>query len=231
MLGIVTVDDVIDAIVREQTEDVQKFGGMEALDEPYMEIGFLRDDRRSARGWLCALFLSEMLTATAMQRFQAEIEKAALLAMFIPLVMSSGGNSGSQATSLIIRALALGEIKLRDWWRIAVRELPTGLALGAILGAIGFCRIGSGRTVRLVRLRAAPRARRAHRRRRADRHRRVRLTRRLDAAVRPAPTGLRPGERIGAVRRHAGGRDRSRDLLQRGVRDSAGNAALIAVSR
>jgi len=140
VIGIVTVDDVIDAIVREQTEDVQKFGGMEALDAPYMEIGFGHMLRKRAP-WLCALFLSEMLTATAMQRFEHVIERAALLAMFIPLVMSSGGNSGSQATSLIIRALALGEIKLRDWWRIAVRELPTGLMLGTILGAVGFARI------------------------------------------------------------------------------------------
>jgi len=140
MLGIVTVDDVIDALVEESTEDVQRFGGMEALDAPYMEIGFLEMIRKRA-GWLCALFLSEMLTATAMQRFQGEIERAAVLAMFIPLVMSSGGNSGSQATSLVIRALALQELKLADWWRIAVRELPTGLVLGSILGAIGFIRI------------------------------------------------------------------------------------------
>ena len=140
MLGIVTVDDVIDALVEETTEDVQRFGGMEALDAPYMEIGFVEMVRKRA-GWLCALFLSEMLTATAMQRFQSEIERAAVLAMFIPLVMSSGGNSGSQATSLVIRALALQELKLKDWWRIAVRELPTGLLLGAILGVIGFVRI------------------------------------------------------------------------------------------
>lgn len=140
VLGIVTVDDVIDAIVREQTEDVQKFGGMQALDAPYMDIGLGHMIRKRAP-WLCALFLSEMLTATAMQGFQSEIERAALLAMFIPLVMSSGGNSGSQATSLIIRAMALGEIRLRDWWRIAMRELPTGLMLGAILGVIGFARI------------------------------------------------------------------------------------------
>jgi magnesium transporter len=140
VLGIVTVDDVIDAIVREQTEDAQKFGGMEALGAPYMDIGLGGMIRKRAP-WLCALFLSEMLTATAMQRFQSEIDRATLLAMFIPLVMSSGGNSGSQATSLIIRALALGEIKLRDWWRIAVRELPTGLVLGGILGVIGFIRI------------------------------------------------------------------------------------------
>jgi magnesium transporter len=140
MLGIVTVDDVIDALVEETTEDVQRFGGMEALDAPYMEIGFVEMIKKRA-GWLCALFLSEMLTATAMQRFQGEIERAAVLAMFIPLVMSSGGNSGSQATSLVIRALALQELKLRDWWRIAVRELPTGLVLGTILGVIGFTRI------------------------------------------------------------------------------------------
>ena len=140
VLGIVTVDDVIDAIVREQTEDVQKFGGMEALDEPYTEIGFGKMIRKRA-GWLCALFLSEMLTATAMQHFEGEISKAVVLAMFIPLVMSSGGNSGSQATSLIIRALALREVQLGDWWRIAVRELPTGLTLGGILGVIGFGRI------------------------------------------------------------------------------------------
>ncbi len=140
VLGIVTVDDVIDTLVREVTEDVQKFGGMEALDEPYPEIPFARMIKKRA-GWLCALFLSEMLTATAMQRFEGEISKAVVLAMFIPLVMSSGGNSGSQATSLIIRSLALREIRLRDWWKIAARELPTGLTLGAILGVIGFIRI------------------------------------------------------------------------------------------
>jgi magnesium transporter len=140
LLGIVTVDDVIDTLVEEQTEEVQRFGGMEALDAPYMEISFLGMIRKRA-GWLCALFLSEMLTATAMQRFQGEIERAAVLAMFIPLVMSSGGNSGSQATSLVIRALSLQEVRLRDWWKIAMRELPTGLVLGAILGLIGFTRI------------------------------------------------------------------------------------------
>jgi magnesium transporter len=140
ILGIVTVDDVIDALVREQTEDVQKFGGMEALDQPYDEISFGKMVRKRA-GWLCALFVSEMLTATAMQHFEGEISKAVVLAMFIPLVMSSGGNSGSQATSLIIRALALREVRISDWWRIALRELPTGLTLGAILGIIGFARI------------------------------------------------------------------------------------------
>ena len=140
VLGIVTVDDVIDAIVREQTEDAQKFGGMEALDAPYMEIGFL-DMLKKRAGWLMALFFSEMLTATAMQHYEHEIEKAVVLSMFIPLIMSSGGNSGSQATSLIIRAIALREVKLSDFWRIAARELPTGLVLGSILGVIGIIRI------------------------------------------------------------------------------------------
>jgi magnesium transporter len=140
VLGIVTVDDVIDAIVRETTEDVQKFGGMEALDEPYTEISLVRMIKKRA-GWLCALFLGEMLTATAMGHFEGEIARAVVLSLFIPLIISSGGNSGSQATSLIIRALALRELALGDWWRVALRELPSGVALGAILGVIGVGRI------------------------------------------------------------------------------------------
>ena len=140
VLGIVTVDDVIDAIVQEQTEDVQRCGGVEALDEPYITIGFGSMIKKRA-GWLCALFLGEMLTATAMGYFENEISKAVVLALFIPLIISSGGNSGSQATSLIIRAMALREITLKDWWRIALRELPSGIALGTILGAIGVVRI------------------------------------------------------------------------------------------
>lgn len=140
VLGIVTVDDVIDALISEQSEDVQKFGGMAAVDEPYMQIG-LGELVRKRAGWLCALFLSEMLTATAMGHFEGEISHAVVLALFIPLIISSGGNSGSQATSLIIRAMALQEVRLRDWWRVAARELPAGLALGAILGTIGYVRI------------------------------------------------------------------------------------------
>jgi len=138
--GVVTVDDVIDALVEEHTEDVQRFGGMEALDEPYTKIGFVAMIGKRAP-WLAALFLSEMLTTTAMGHFQDELEKAVVLALFVPLIISSGGNSGSQATSLIIRSLALGEIKLRDWWRIALRELPSGLVLGMILGLMGIARI------------------------------------------------------------------------------------------
>jgi len=140
VLGIVTVDDIVDAIIEEGTEDVQKFGGMEAIEEPYMQIGLGQMVYKRA-GWLSALFLSEMLTASAMQHFQDELAKAVVLTLFIPLIMSSGGNSGSQATSLLIRALALRELRLGDWWRVLLRELPTGITLGAVLGAIGVIRI------------------------------------------------------------------------------------------
>jgi magnesium transporter len=140
VIGIVTVDDIIDALVQETTEDVQKFGGMAAIDEPYMEIGFWQMMKKRG-GWLCALFLSEMLTASAMQGYESELEKAIVLTLFIPLIMSSGGNSGSQATSLLIRALALRELQIRDWWRVALREIPNGLALGTMLGLVGIARI------------------------------------------------------------------------------------------
>ncbi len=140
MLGIVTVDDVIDAIVEEHNEDTQKFGGVAAFDESYLKIGFWPMIGKRA-GWLSALFLSEMLTASAMQHFETELERAVLLTLFIPLIMSSGGNSGSQATSLIIRALAVGELRLRDWWRVVLREVPTGVVLGTILGVVGMLRI------------------------------------------------------------------------------------------
>ncbi len=140
MLGIVTVDDVIDAILAESTEDVQRFGGVEGMAEPYLEIGFVEMIKKRA-GWLCALFIGEMLTASAMQHYSDELAKAVVLTLFIPLIMSSGGNSGSQATSLLIRALALGQLRLRDWWRVAMREIPAGLTLGASLGIIGMARI------------------------------------------------------------------------------------------
>jgi magnesium transporter len=140
LMGVITVDDVIDAIQEEQTEDVQKLGGMEALDEPYDQIGFWRMIKKRA-GWLSALFIGEMFTATALGVYQKEIDKATVLAIFLPLIVSSGGNSGSQGTSLIIRALALREVSLRDWWRVAGREVMTGLTLGLILAVIGFARI------------------------------------------------------------------------------------------
>jgi len=140
MMGVVTVDDVIDAIQEAQTEDVQKLGGMEALDEPYSTISFANMIRKRA-GWLAALFLGEMLTATVLGVYQKEIDRQTLLALFLPLIISSGGNSGSQGTSLLIRALALREVTLRDWWRVAGRELATGVVLGVILAVIGFARI------------------------------------------------------------------------------------------
>ncbi|MEO7648517.1 MAG: magnesium transporter [Gemmatimonadaceae bacterium] len=140
IIGVVTVDDAMDAMVEEHTEDAQKFGGMEALDEPYLQIGFSAMIRKRVV-WLSALFVGQMLTTSAMQRFQGELTHALILTLFIPLIISSGGNSGSQATSLIIRAMALGEVTLADWWRIARRELPLGLALGLVLGVLGVLRI------------------------------------------------------------------------------------------
>ncbi|MEQ4576887.1 magnesium transporter [[Pseudomonas] boreopolis] len=140
VLGIVTVDDILDALIAESTEDVHKFGGVEALDKPYMQIGFGEMIRKRA-GWLSVLFLGEMLTASAMQHFEDELAKAVVLTLFIPLIMSSGGNSGSQATSLLIRSLALRELRLRDWWKVALREIPTGAVLGGILGVLAIVRI------------------------------------------------------------------------------------------
>jgi magnesium transporter len=140
LIGIVTIDDVLDVAEATATRDIQRIGGSEALDEPYISIAFGRMIQRRA-GWLTALFLGEMLTATAMGAFEEEISKAVVLALFVPLIISSGGNSGSQAATLVIRALALGEVGLRDWWRVMRREVLAGLSLGAILGSIGFVRI------------------------------------------------------------------------------------------
>ena len=142
LIGIVTVDDIFDVAEDEATEDIQKMGGTEALDEPYMEISIPTMVRKRAT-WLIVLFLSEMLTATAMGKFESEIAKAVVLSIFVPLVISSGGNSGSQASTLIIRAMALGEVTLRDWWRVMRREILSGLSLGGILGLIGFIRIST----------------------------------------------------------------------------------------
>ncbi len=140
MKGIITADDIAYAAREEATEDIQKIGGMEALDGPYLETGFAAMLRKRA-GWLVILFLGEMLTATAMSHYEHEIERAVVLALFIPLLISSGGNSGSQATTLIIRAMALGELRIRDWWRVIRREFLAGIALGVLLGGIGFLRI------------------------------------------------------------------------------------------
>lgn len=140
MQGVVTVDDILDVSQEEATEDIQKLGGMEALDAPYPQVPLLQMIRKRA-GWLMLLFVGEMFTASAMQRFEGEIAQAVVLALFIPMIISSGGNSGSQATTLIIRAMALQQLRITDWWRVFVRESVTGLALGVILAAIGMTRI------------------------------------------------------------------------------------------
>jgi magnesium transporter len=138
--GVVNLDDIVAVVQEEATEDIQKLGGVETLDAPYLQIPLLRMIRKRA-GWLAALFLGEMLTATAMGQFEAEIARAVVLALFVPLIISSGGNSGSQATTLVIRAMALGEVRLRDWFRVIRREIATGLGLGLILASIGLARI------------------------------------------------------------------------------------------
>jgi len=140
MLGVITVDDVLDVAEQEATEDIQKIGGMAALDAPYLNVDVFSMIRKRA-GWLSVLFVGEMLTATAMSYFEGEIAHAVVLALFVPLIISSGGNSGSQATSLIIRSLALRELRLRDWFVVFRRELVSGLVLGGLLGFIGFTRI------------------------------------------------------------------------------------------
>lgn len=140
MKGIVTIDDVVDVVQQAATEDIQKLGGMEALDTPYMQTSLLSLIKKRG-GWLSVLFIGELLTASAMGRYEDEIARAVILALFVPLIISSGGNSGSQATTLIIRAMALGEVTLKDWWRIIRRELAAGILLGMILATLGFLRI------------------------------------------------------------------------------------------
>ncbi|MBA2422072.1 MAG: magnesium transporter [Chitinophagales bacterium] len=142
LIGIVTIDDVLRLAEDEDTEDIQKIGGVEALEEPYMTVPFFKLMQKRA-GWLTVLFMGEMLTASAMGYFEDEISRAVVLALFIPLIISSGGNSGSQASTLIIRALALGEVTLSDWWHIMRREILSGLFLGSILGLIGFIRVAT----------------------------------------------------------------------------------------
>ena len=140
MLGIITVDDVLDVATKETTEDLQKLSGTGLLDAPYLEIGYLSAIRQRG-GWLSVLFLGEMLTATAMGYYEKEIAAAVVLALFVPLIISSGGNSGSQAATLVVRSLALGDLRLRDWHRVLGRELRSSLTLGAWLGMLGFVRI------------------------------------------------------------------------------------------
>jgi magnesium transporter len=140
LLGIVTIDDVLWVAAEEFSEDVQKIGGAEALDQPYLETPFFELVKKRV-GWLTILFFGEMLTATAMTFYNEEMAKVIILTNFIPLIISTGGNSGTQASTLIIQAMALGEVKIADWWRVMRREILSGLLLGAILGCIGFHRI------------------------------------------------------------------------------------------
>ena len=224
MQGIVTADDVVDVVREEATEDMQKVGGVEALEAPYLEIGMPRMIRKRV-GWLCVLFLGEMLTASAMGFFEKEIARAVVLALFIPLIISSGGNSGSQATTLVIRAMALGEVRLRDWWRVIRREFIAGLGLGLVLAVIGFVRIvlweGLFHTYgpHYVGIALDGRDQPGGRRDVGD-------AGGIDAAVHPAPPRVRPRERVGAVRRHAGRRERPGHLLHGRGDDPGGDVAL-----
>lgn len=138
--GIVTIDDIVDVVREEATEDFQKIGGTQALDAPYLEAGLVEMVRKRVF-WLAVLFVGSLLTATVIGYYEDALAQAVVLALFIPLIISSGGNSGSQATTLVIRALAIGELRLRDWWRVLFKEIASGLALGIILGAIGFARV------------------------------------------------------------------------------------------
>ena len=229
MKGIVTVDDIVDVVQEEATEDIQKFGGVEALDAPYLQIELPRMIRKRV-GWLCVLFLGEMLTATAMGFFEKEIARAVVLALFIPLIISSGGNSGSQATTLVIRAMALGEVRLRDWWRVIRREFLAGLGLGLVLAVIGFLRIvlweglfhtygphyvGIAATVAFSLVGVV-------------------LWGTLAGSmlpVHPAAPGVRPRQRLGAVRGHAGRRERAGHLLHGRGGHPGGDVALTALGR
>jgi magnesium transporter len=149
MKGIVTVDDIVDVVEEEATEDIQKIGGTAALGAPYLSLSFMEMVKKRV-GWLMALFVGELLTATAMAYYEDEIARAVVLAMFVPLIISSGGNSGSQASTLVIRAMALGEVRLRDWWRVVQREVFTGLTLGTVLGIMGFLRVVVWNAIRPV---------------------------------------------------------------------------------
>ncbi|RJP38778.1 MAG: magnesium transporter [Phycisphaerales bacterium] len=149
MLGIITADDILDVAAAEATEDIQKIGGMAALDVPYLEAGFVRMIRKRG-GWLSVLFLGELLTATAMGHFEHELERALVLAVFIPLIISSGGNTGSQAATLVVRALALEQVRLGDWLRVLGRELGSGVTLGGWLGFLGFLRVVLWQTLGIV---------------------------------------------------------------------------------
>ena len=225
VLGVVTVDDILDVLVQEGTEDVQRIAAVTPTEEPYLAASFLGMVRRRA-GWLTFLFVGEMLTATAMGYFEGAIARAVVLALFVPLIISSGGNSGSQATSLIIRAMAVGEVRLRHWWRVLARELATGVVLGILLGCIALARILVWPHHEVLYVRAL-RPHRRHRRRQPDRRRHIRHLHGLDAALSAAAPRLRSGDGLGALRRHARRRHRAGNLLQHRSGHPPRHAALI----
>ena len=220
IIGIVTADDMLDVASEEATEDIQKLGGSEALDEPYTTIALTKMVKKRA-SWLVVLFLGEMLTATALKYYEGELAKAIVLSLFLPLVVSSGGNAGSQAATLVIRALALGEFRLRDWWKIMRRELVAGLSLGIILGVIGFLRITIWSQIFPTSTTRTLDAGGHHGQRRAGRHRAVGLADGLDAAAHHQEMRLRSGDLERALRRDAGRRDRIDHLFHRGHRHHA----------
>ena len=213
LAGIVTLDDVLDIAEEEATRDLQKFGGLEALDEPYMSTSLASMIRKRAT-WLVILFVGEMFTATAMGYFEDEIATAVVLALFIPLIISSGGNSGSQAATLIIRALALGEVGIRDWWRVMRREIIAGLLLGSDPRPDRF---HPDRRLerRLAHLRTALVPGRPDSRLRSGRRGGLGHADRLDASLVAQSDGLRPRDVIGPIRRDPGRRDRPGHLFQR----------------
>lgn len=146
MQGIVTADDIVDVVTEEATEDIQKIGGSDPLEAPYLQTPFRQMFQKRA-GWLTILFVGAMLTINAMSAFEEELEGAKMLVYFVPLIISTGGNCGSQASTLVIRAMALGEVRLKDWWRVAMRELLSGLALGALLASLGLARVLIGQKI------------------------------------------------------------------------------------
>ena len=229
LIGIVTVDDVLDVAQSAATRTLQRFGGMQALDEPYLEMPFHAMLRRRA-SWLVVLFLGEMLTATAMAFFEKEIQRAVVLALFVPLIISSGGNSGSQAATLVIRALALGEVSLGQWWRVMRREVWSGLVPGQHSRRDRLpAHLALVPVLRSVRAALVPR--RGDGGRGAGRHRALGNLRGIHAPARAEAPRIRSGHLLGAVRRDAGGRHRAGDLLQRGGADPAGHAPLAARAR
>ncbi len=226
LLGIVTIDDVLAVAEQEHTEDIQKFGGLEALDAPYTTTPLTAMVRKRA-GWLVLLFLSEMLTATAMGFFEAEIARAVVLALFVPLIISSGGNSGSQAATLIIRAMALGELTLRDWFMVMRREIFSGLLLGGILGTLGFLRIALWSLLH-PDLRPPLAVDRADGRVQSCGSGDVGDPLGIDAAAGPQAAGGGPCNIVGTIRGDAGGRHGARDLLHRRIAGPFGHDPLKA---